>query len=257
MGSSKIFISYARVEADAVARLSADIESLGFDVWRDRRLKVGQLWWDEIIENIAGCDFFVPAVSPSYLFSPACHRELSYALACRRTVCPVVIADVAAGGLPEELQRRQLLRYGADPATDQRQLLFESFQQPDGSSARGEPLPSPPDPPESRTELMDEALQQELLGPDLQRNLVAALVKHADEDGPPYFEMLRRLVDRHPDPGVLQAAQRTLVSHGYTISYEVNGQEEIYTSLSRVGWARRRLMSLRRRRDPTASRDGE
>ena len=83
-----VFLSYSRDDADAIEQLRKDIEALRGPVWFDRKLRGGQDWWNEILEEIRDCDLFVLAVSDRSLRSIACLAEMRYALRLTEGIPP-------------------------------------------------------------------------------------------------------------------------------------------------------------------------
>jgi hypothetical protein len=97
------FISYARKDADIVARLRADIEDLRGDAWVDGRLAGGQAWWDEVLDAIRTSDLVVLALSAVALASEACRFEAEYAIRLNRPVLPIQVSPVDPATLPDHL----------------------------------------------------------------------------------------------------------------------------------------------------------
>ena len=64
-----VFLSYAHEDAERVDDLRRDLEDLVGQVWLDRSLTGGQLWWDEILVQLRGCRIVVLAVSQDSLRS--------------------------------------------------------------------------------------------------------------------------------------------------------------------------------------------
>lgn len=107
-----VFISYSNKHAATVSALADDIEALGHDVWLDRELAGGHIWWDQILASIRDCAVFVFALAPDSLDSEACRLELAYASDLGKTVVPIVITDgVSPGRLPPILAEVQSLDY--------------------------------------------------------------------------------------------------------------------------------------------------
>jgi len=65
---AKLFLSYGRENAAKVQALATDLADLDHEVWFDRELTGGQVWWDQILARVRACDVFVFALSPD---SPA------------------------------------------------------------------------------------------------------------------------------------------------------------------------------------------
>ena len=194
-----VFISYARKDADAVALLRTELETLRGDVWVDARLAGGQDWWDTILEAIRKSDLFVLAVSESALASEACRFEVDYARRLNRPVLPVQVASVDPATLPEDLKRLQLVTYmGGDP--DQIRALARALLLVAPVPDLPDPLPDAPPLPRSYGDEFRRSLAADLLTRDEQIQLTAVLKAHSDDPlhGGDALELLHRLRAR-PD----------------------------------------------------------
>src|SRR5215831_8756128 len=89
----RIFISYSRQNRDAVQELSADLTLMGHEVWFDKDIVAGQLWWERILAEIRNCDAFVFLASQQTNGSNFCQTELEYARALHRSVIPILLDD--------------------------------------------------------------------------------------------------------------------------------------------------------------------
>ena len=146
---SNVFISYSRQNETAAKTLADDIESLGHTVWFDQELSGGQVWWNQILEEIRECHVFVFAVSSDALNSVACKREFGYAADLDKPILPVVIADeVSANLLPPALSQIQLVDY-RDHDRDTAFRLARAFNTLPSSNPLPDPLPPPPEVPVS------------------------------------------------------------------------------------------------------------
>lgn len=109
---ANIFISYKSSERDKVKALADDIEAIDHEVWFDKELTGGHLWWDSILEQIRECDIFIYALSPASLDSYPCELERRYAYALQKRILPVLIVDgVRTNLLPPELSSIQFVDY--------------------------------------------------------------------------------------------------------------------------------------------------
>src|SRR5579859_2097095 len=103
----KIFISYSSKNRAQVEPLANDLEALGHDVWFDKELSGGQVWWDQILEAIRGCDLCVFALTPEALESQPCRREYTYAAAVNKIILPVMLESVEVNALPSALRSEE------------------------------------------------------------------------------------------------------------------------------------------------------
>jgi formylglycine-generating enzyme required for sulfatase activity len=87
----KIFVSYSRSDKTKVKKLIPLLrEVYGLEnVWWDENFYGGQVWWEEIRQQIAACDVFVYLMSPRSLGSPYCQAELEEAKRLRKPILPV------------------------------------------------------------------------------------------------------------------------------------------------------------------------
>lgn len=116
----RIFISYARVDAEIADRIVADLERAGLETRIDRRdLPYGEEWQAELAEFIRLSDTVVWLVSPSSLRSRWCNWELGEVQRTNKRLLPVRIRDLGDEPLPEVLGRVHVL-----PATD----VYDSAQ---------------------------------------------------------------------------------------------------------------------------------
>lgn len=72
----KVFLSYARSDAQAVERVARDLRSQGVDLWMDRQdLVAGEAWLPQIEGAIAGADFMLVFLSAASLGSSWVRKE--------------------------------------------------------------------------------------------------------------------------------------------------------------------------------------
>ena len=68
-------------------------------MWFDRELTGGQSWWDQILEEVRGCDVFVFALAQKALNSAACTREYEYADELGKPIMPILVAPIISTAL--------------------------------------------------------------------------------------------------------------------------------------------------------------
>jgi ribosomal protein L7/L12 len=89
----KVFISYARESQRIVGVLAADLRDMGYSVWFDQELTGGQVWWDQVLEQIRECEILLVVLTPASLESEACGLEWGYASSLGKSLLPVLVAD--------------------------------------------------------------------------------------------------------------------------------------------------------------------
>ncbi|MBZ0280687.1 MAG: TIR domain-containing protein [Anaerolineae bacterium] len=106
---SKIFISYSRIDrnfVDDFVPLLREVYGKN-DVWVDDELHGGQVWWDEILRQIANCDVFIYLLSNESLESSYCQAEYQEALRLNKLILPVQIRSRTR--IPPELSKVQFV----------------------------------------------------------------------------------------------------------------------------------------------------
>ena len=84
---SRVFISYARRDAESLAReLTTRLENEDIPVWQDRvKMEGGRDWWLQIVEALDQVEFMILVVTPAAMQSPIVKKEWTYAR--QRGVC--------------------------------------------------------------------------------------------------------------------------------------------------------------------------
>ncbi len=92
----RVFMSYSRKDADFVARIERDLNTLGYDVWVDTDdiLAGGQdRWRRSIVAAIRESEVMVLVLSPNSTHSENVERELSVAADNGKRVIPVIYQE--------------------------------------------------------------------------------------------------------------------------------------------------------------------
>ena len=92
----KIFISYSRIDTDAVNQLVSKLEEVGYDVWIDREgIQGGEKWRSEIVKAIESSDIFMLILSPNSIKSQNVLKELDLAELKKIRIIPVILHPVS------------------------------------------------------------------------------------------------------------------------------------------------------------------
>jgi hypothetical protein len=101
---AKVFLSYAREDAEFAVKLEKDLFLFGFDVWIDQgSLRVGDNWPDKIKEAIDESQAVVVILSPNVEPTSWVHQEVDRAQKKKKLLVPVVYQ---AGELPAHLAEK-------------------------------------------------------------------------------------------------------------------------------------------------------
>lgn len=91
----RLFISYSRRDSSYALGLQGRLIERGCGVWLDtQKLQTGQHWREEIVQAIAGCDFFVLLLSAASIRSENVVKELSLAESSGKPILPLMIETV-------------------------------------------------------------------------------------------------------------------------------------------------------------------
>jgi len=199
MSRRLIFLSYSRRDADAAASLAVELDQFGQEVWLDKQLSGGQIWWDTILDQIRNCDCFVLAQSRASLESKACMSELEYAYSLGKPLLPVMVGDTP----PDGLLKRYLAEAQRVDARDSSKIthdLARALLSFPAAPPLPDPLPAPPPVPITYMDKLSTKLEQPELNMSEQRNLLADIkAQLAPEREPEAAGELLRLMRRRHD----------------------------------------------------------
>jgi len=113
----KVFISYSRRDSsDFADELVAGLELAGFAPILDRHdIAAGEEWEARLGSLIQTADTVVFVVSPEAVKSERCVWEVDKSLAESKRLLPVVFKPVPESDIPEQLRRRQFVRFDTGP----------------------------------------------------------------------------------------------------------------------------------------------
>lgn len=144
-----LFMSYSSQDRSLAQALAEDLRGVGHVVWYDQDLTGGQVWWDQILNQIRTCDLFVFALTPRSLVSVPCRVEFSYAHDLNKRILPVLVANsIDFKQLPPALQAIQFVDYRQQDRTALMGLIKALSHLPPAQPLPL-PLPAPPDMPVS------------------------------------------------------------------------------------------------------------
>jgi len=101
----KIFISYSRVDKPFLDELLPQLRHNypNYVFWCDHELTGGDIWWNEILKNIASSHIFLYLLSNESVTSPYCQAEYKEAKRYQKRIILVQIRDRTqlTGDLPD------------------------------------------------------------------------------------------------------------------------------------------------------------
>ena len=101
-----VFLSYRSLEADFALKLAADLKNEGVKLWMDRLdgIKSGTDWRQAIEQAINVCTAMISVLSPDYVTSEYCRKEMSRANNLKRLIIPVLLRPVKPTEIPFVLE---------------------------------------------------------------------------------------------------------------------------------------------------------
>jgi hypothetical protein len=107
-----IFLSYRSVEVDFAVRLAADLKNAGVNLWMDRLdIMPGDDWPKTLASAVNQCAAMIVIISPEYVGSKYCQRELARADRLRRPIFPVLLRPIPDTEWPIEIERSQQIDF--------------------------------------------------------------------------------------------------------------------------------------------------
>ncbi|HLY28450.1 MAG TPA: TIR domain-containing protein, partial [Aggregatilineales bacterium] len=173
-GVTNIFISYSSKNRAQVEPLVADLQALGHEVWFDKELSGGQVWWDQILEAIRACDLYVMALTPDSLESLACRLEYAYAESINKRILPVMLDSVQVNALPSALAVLQLVDFRKADRTGTIALSRALGKLPPAKPLPN-PLPVPPAAPLSPLARLRDQIEAQSLDAEQQESILKGL----------------------------------------------------------------------------------
>jgi hypothetical protein len=150
----RIFICHSRIDRPFVDELIPQLRRVykHENVWVDEEIHGGQIWWEEILNQIAAADIFAYLLSDASIGSPYCRAELAEAQRLQKPILTVQVRAQTA--VPQDISHIQYvdLSEGIRDAQAMAQMyasvnrLYEKLpkRRPRPLSPRRTPLPEIP-----------------------------------------------------------------------------------------------------------------
>lgn len=107
-----IFLSYRSTDAEFALKLAASLKNEGVNLWMDRLdIDPGDDWRKELGNALTGASAVIAILSPGYVASKYCQRELARADRLGHPVFPILLGAVAEHDWPLEIERYQYIDF--------------------------------------------------------------------------------------------------------------------------------------------------
>ena len=135
------FFSYCHADSAVVYPLIEDLSRMGYRVWFDDGISIGDEWPEVIAEKLEKCSVFLAAITPAYCRSHNCKNEMTFQVEDGKLILPLMLEDFPLiGGIRLQLSGRQYLKLYDAPAEKWGKVIsmFEPM-----ASCKGEPVKIP------------------------------------------------------------------------------------------------------------------
>ncbi|MBI5669304.1 MAG: HEAT repeat domain-containing protein [Chloroflexi bacterium] len=107
-----IFLSYRSLEAEFALRLATDLKNLGVNLWMDRLdIAPGDDWPKTLQKAVNNSLALIAVISPEYISSKYCQRELGRADRLELPVFPVLLKTVPDSDWPIQVENHQYIDF--------------------------------------------------------------------------------------------------------------------------------------------------
>ncbi len=146
MQARRLFLSYARPERPRVEVLASDLRRAGCEVFFDEQLTTGENWWNALLDEIEGCNAFVPVLSQAYVVSTPCRLEAEYAHSLNKPLLPIMIEVMNPDECSSFIAETHCLQYDHADANSVLDLARALMMCPECPELPDERPPRPPVP---------------------------------------------------------------------------------------------------------------
>lgn len=112
------FFSYCHKDSNRVYPLIEELTELGYRIWFDEGIGIGDEWPEIIARKLEECNTFLVAMTPNYCCSHNCKNEMTYQVEDQKPMLPLMMEDFPlSGGIKLQLAGTQYLRlFDRNPA---------------------------------------------------------------------------------------------------------------------------------------------
>lgn len=135
------FFSYCHADSTVVYPLIEELNRMGYRIWYDDGISIGDEWPEVIAEKLEKCSVFLAAITPAYCRSHNCKNEMTFQVEDGKLILPLMLEDFPLiGGIRLQLVGRQYLKL-YDIPTERWGKAISMFEPM--ASCKGEPLDIP------------------------------------------------------------------------------------------------------------------
>lgn len=110
------FFSYCHKDSARVYPLIEGLTELGYRIWFDEGIGIGDEWPEVIARKLEECSLFLVAMTPDYCHSHNCKNEMTYQVEDRKPMLPLMLENFPlSGGIKLQLATSQYLRLFEQP----------------------------------------------------------------------------------------------------------------------------------------------
>ncbi len=152
-----LFVSYAHANDAAVLEIIRTLQARGFRVWYDEGIEAGSEWPESIASHLERAQLVLAFLSPAYLRSDNCRKEMHYALTKKKPVINVYLeATELSPGMEMQIGNLFALMKYTYPSEEFFYDKLFSAELLDADKFAGEPPELPdvpaPEPPRAKQE---------------------------------------------------------------------------------------------------------
>jgi len=126
---ARIFISYSRKDAAFADRLEEALKARDFHPLIDRsEICAFEDWWKRIQNLIVQADTFISVLSPDYVSSDTCKKEVKFAASRNKRFAPIEYRPVDPKLIPSTLERLNFDFFAAERFEQSMDCLAEALQ---------------------------------------------------------------------------------------------------------------------------------